>query len=163
MNFMDSYKRLEKLCGEIMNDNNGITAYIKEMETTPSGDFYIKGWRNDLNKLKHYRRVRNQIVHDPNCNEQTMCTPDDALWLENFHTRILNQSDPLSLYLHTVKASPKKHSTAKKEPKPVPRDQSPKTSTAHSGCFYFFITALCAILIIIFLIILFIIFKLFHL
>ena len=31
MGFLDSYKRLEKLCGEVMNDDRRITAYIEEM------------------------------------------------------------------------------------------------------------------------------------
>ena len=33
--FIDAYKRLEKLCGEIMNDEHRVTAYIDEMKNTP--------------------------------------------------------------------------------------------------------------------------------
>ena len=32
MGFIDSYKRLEKLCGEVLNDDRRISAYIEEME-----------------------------------------------------------------------------------------------------------------------------------
>jgi hypothetical protein len=27
-----------------------------------------------------------------------MCDPSDALWLEDFYSRIMNQTDPLALY-----------------------------------------------------------------
>ena len=32
MGFIDSYKRLEKLCGEVLNDDKRIPAYIDEMK-----------------------------------------------------------------------------------------------------------------------------------
>ena len=31
MGFIDSYKHLEKLCGEILNDERKVSAYIDEM------------------------------------------------------------------------------------------------------------------------------------
>ena len=31
MSFTESYKQLEKLCGEIMNDDRRVSAYIDEM------------------------------------------------------------------------------------------------------------------------------------
>ena len=114
MGFMDSYKRLEKLCGEVMNDSRRISAYIDEMKNTPRGARYVKGWDEDLKQLKHYRWVRNRIVHDPQCSEGTMCNASDVRWLENFYTRIMNRTDPLTLYYQAMQT----HS------KPVPRKQS---------------------------------------
>ncbi|MBO5869294.1 MAG: hypothetical protein J6Q89_00940 [Clostridia bacterium] len=98
MGFLDSYKHLEKLCGEVLNDDRRISAYIDEMLNTPNGSFYVKSWNEDLNNLKHYRWVRNKIAHDPECTEQNMCDPEDELWLDEFYSRIMNQTDPLSLY-----------------------------------------------------------------
>ena len=98
MGFIDAYKRLEKLCGEILNDDRRISAYIDEMVNAPRGSYLVSGWDDDLKKLKHYRWVRNQIVHNPDCNEENMCCYDDAQWLNNFHARIMNQTDPLALY-----------------------------------------------------------------
>lgn len=98
MGFIDSYKHLEKLCGEILNDDRRVSAYIDEMLNTPRGSFYVRTWDDDLKKLKHYRWVRNQISHEPGCSESNMCKPEDELWLNNFYYRILNQTDPLSLY-----------------------------------------------------------------
>lgn len=95
---MNSYKHLEKLCGEIMRDERRVSAYIDEMTCTPFGPSLVAGWNNDLKKLKHYRHIRNLIAHEPDCSEESLCVPSDAVWIENFCTRILNLSDPLSLY-----------------------------------------------------------------
>ena len=97
MGFLDAYKRLEKLCGEILNDDHGISAYIDEMKSIP-GAFYVSGWRDDLEQLKHYRWVRNQIAHEPGCTEENMCDASDTQWLIDFYARIMNQTDPLALY-----------------------------------------------------------------
>ena len=47
MSFIDSYKRLEKLCSEIYNDNHGVSSYIDEMINTPIGARYVPGWDDD--------------------------------------------------------------------------------------------------------------------
>ena len=101
--FMSSYKHLEKLCGDILQDDRRISAYIDEMTKIASGSSAVHGWNEDLKKLKHYRWVRNQIVHDPDYEEEDLCGPNDVLWLENFYSRIMNQTDPLALYYHLTK------------------------------------------------------------
>ena len=53
MGFIESYKHLEKLCGEIFNDDRRISAYIDEMINTPRGSYLVRGWDDDLKKLKH--------------------------------------------------------------------------------------------------------------
>ncbi|MBR5157478.1 MAG: hypothetical protein IKW59_06905 [Clostridia bacterium] len=98
MSFIDSYKHLEKLCGEILNDDRRLSAYIDEMINTPNGNYYVNNWDDDLKTLKHYRWVRNQISHEPGCNESNMCDPKDELWLNHFYSRIMKQTDPLSMY-----------------------------------------------------------------
>lgn len=134
MSFIDSYKHLEKLCGEVLNDNRRISAYIDEMIRTPNGSFYVKTWEEDLKKLKHYRWVRNQISHEPSCNEFNMCEPGDALWLDNFYARIMHQTDPLSLYHKATapRATPKakqptgKENTSSHTPPTVHENKSSK-------------------------------------
>ena len=98
MNFIEQYKRLEKLCGEIMNDDRKVSAYIDEMINTSNGAYFVPGWDADLKRLKHYRWIRNQIVHDPGSSEENMCSAEDVNWLVQFHARIMNCTDPLSLY-----------------------------------------------------------------
>ena len=98
MGFIEAYKRLEKLCGEILNDGRRVSAYIEEMTNTSRGAYFVRGWNDDLKQLKHYRWVRNQIVHDPSCSEENMCNDDDTQWILDFYARIMNQTDPLALY-----------------------------------------------------------------
>lgn len=98
MGFIDSYKHLEKLCGEVLNDERKISAYIDEMINKPRGSYIVSGWDEDLKQLKHYRHIRNKIAHEPGCYEENMCDIGDTEWLDNFYYRIMNQTDPLTLY-----------------------------------------------------------------
>ena len=106
MGFIESYKHLEKLCGEVLNDDRRISAYIDEMINTPRGSYLVRGWNDDLKQLKHYRWVRNQIAHEPDCTEQNMCEPSGTEWLDDFYSRIMNQTDPLALYSKATKPRP---------------------------------------------------------
>ena len=104
MGFLDSYKHLEKICGEIMKDERKVSAYIEEMQRIFDGPYYVKSWNDDLKQLKHYRWIRNQIVHEPTCTEAAMCVPEDTAWLDGFYTRIMEQTDPLALYYKAIKS-----------------------------------------------------------
>ena len=130
MSFIESYKRLEKLCGEVLRDSRCLSAYIEEMEDTARGVFLIRSWSDDLKCLKHYRWLRNRIVHDPGCTEDNMCTEADVLWLDDFYDRIMHQTDPLALYR---KATQPKAQPPIQKPAPTP---VPPTATRHSsyGC-----------------------------
>ena len=98
MEFINSYKHLEKLCNEIYGGNHGISAYIDDMSKLTSASYYVSSWDDDLKQLKHYRWIRNKIVHDPNCTEENMCEYEDAKWLDNFYSRVISRTDPLALY-----------------------------------------------------------------
>ena len=102
MSFIDSYKRLEKLCNDIYGDIHGVKAYIEDMRNTPMGQWYVRGWNDDLSRLKRYKWIRNQIWHEVDCTEDNMCKPGDAQWLDNFRCRILSGTDPLSLYRKAI-------------------------------------------------------------
>lgn len=98
MKFIETYKQLEKLCGEVMDDDRRVSAYIEEMMYLSDGAYRVENWNEDLKKLKHYRWVRNKIVHEPDCTEANMCKAEDVVWLNQFRRRILNGTDPLALY-----------------------------------------------------------------
>lgn len=102
MGFMDSYKSVEKLCSEILDDRQGVTAYINEMYNNPNGSLYAASWDEDLKKLKYYRWVRNQISHVPECNEENMCKIEDEKWLNAFYYRMMNCEDSLCLYYKAI-------------------------------------------------------------
>lgn len=151
MGFIDSYKQLEKLCGELLNDDRRISSYIEEMENTPDGSFYVRGWNNDLKQLKHYRWIRNQIVHEPDCTEQNMCESNDVIWLDNFYSRIMNQNDPLALYSKATKAcsvtkSTQTHKTKKTIYTYSSQDvNQKKISRKRVGCITFILVALLVV------------------
>ena len=106
MEFINSYKRLEKLCNEIYDSNHGISAYIDDMARLTSASFYVFNWNDDLKQLKHYRWLRNQIAHEPNCTEENMCEYGDTQWIDDFYDRIMSQSDPLAMYRKATKPQP---------------------------------------------------------
>lgn len=144
MSFIDSYKRLEKLCSEIYDDNHGISSYLDEMINNPIGSRCVRGWDEDLKQLKHYRRVRNQIVHEPGCTEENMCDPDDAQWLDNFYSRIMSVSDPLALYrkARSTQTVPKPKQTYSFEPTNYTCPQHKKSSSRPVGCLTYLVGAL---------------------
>ena len=113
MGFIDSFKKLEKLCSELYDTNHGVSTYIDEMTNTPKGSLCVPGWDDDLKLLKHYRWMRNKIAHEPDCTEENMCAPKDEKWLDDFYSRIMTSNDPLALY-HKAK-HPKKVKSPKKE------------------------------------------------
>lgn len=145
MGFIESYKHLEKLCGEVLNDDRRISAYIDEMINTPRGSYLVRGWDDDLKQLKHYRWVRNQIAHEPDCTEQNMCEPNDTVWLDGFYSRIMNQTDPLTLYSKATKPrSAQKPAQAHKPESPTytysqPPANHKKSSPKVAGCMTFLV------------------------
>ena len=116
MNFINSYKMLEKLCNDIYKNNHGISEYIDEMLDTPRGSYLVYGWDDDLKQLKHYRWMRNKIAHEPDCSEENMCSPEDEEWLRRFYSRIINQTDPLAMYHKKIKLQPAAKSVENSQP-----------------------------------------------
>lgn len=125
-NFLNSYKQLDKLCDEILNNifsisgKSGVSSYIEEMENITQGSRFVNSWDRDLKQLKHYRWVRNKIVHEPNCTEKSMCKPVDVQWLDDFYSRIMNQTDPISLYSKATNTSVKSKKHAIQEANDCP-------------------------------------------
>jgi len=147
MSFIDSYKRLEKLCSEIYNDNHGISSYIDEMINTPIGARYVSGWDEDLKQLKHYRWVRNQIVHDPGCTEENMCEYGDAQWLDNFRSRIMAANDPLALYrkAKNPQSTQRPRQTYAPEPRTYTYPQRASAPQKSAGCLTYIIGVLVVV------------------
>lgn len=156
MSFIDSYKRLEKICSELYGDTHGLSIYIDEMIDKLDGSYYVSGWNKDLKQLKHYRWVRNKIVHEPGCTEENMCTPSDIQWLDNFYSRIISTNDPLALYdkvrsTHIVQEPiPKPQQTYSSNPTSYTPQQYRKTTSKHTGCLTFLIGVLLVVWVMVF-------------
>ncbi len=123
--FLEEYKRLDKLCQEVLGTEKGITAYIDEMKDSVGG--IIPGWAEDLKMLKELRHIRNMLSHDVGTFDQNVCDIDDVEWLEDFHSRIMNGKDPLALLAKTAK---KEKAPTTKVTKPAEKQSPQETLTA---------------------------------
>lgn len=120
--FLESYKRLERLCGEIYG-GNGVMAYLDQMREVPEWERqWIPGWREDWRNLHRLKRIRNELTHDSGSLYRNMADWSDVRWLENFRERILHTEDPLSL-LQKRRNPPKPVTPKPAVPKPAPQTE----------------------------------------
>ena len=95
--FQEEYKRLDKLCKDYLSGTEGVSEYIREMESTPLSDSrYSNTWDYDYKKLKRIRWIRNQLAHEVGTLNSDICTEDDLRWTCSFIDRILHGEDPFS-------------------------------------------------------------------
>lgn len=93
--FFEEYKRLDRLCGDMYRRQNGVSAYIADMEeNAAAGQFQILNWNDDYKMLKHVRWIRTKIAHEPDNNRFSEAA--DTAFLQDFHNRVLSQRDPLA-------------------------------------------------------------------
>ncbi len=115
--FLESYKRLERLCGEIYG-GKGVMAYLDQMREVPVCERHlIPVWREDWRNLHRLKRIRNELTHDSGSLYRNMADWSDVRWLENFRERILHTEDPLSLL--QKRRNPPKPAV----PKPAPQTE----------------------------------------
>ena len=96
--FQEEYKRLDALCRDMYASRGGVSEYIRQMELVSYADRrYCADWETDYKQLKHLRWIRNQLAHEVGTLDENFCTDTEIEWLKNFHQRILNVSDPLSV------------------------------------------------------------------
>ena len=101
----EEFKSLDKLCGELYNEQYGVTHYINDMETVSLYDYRnIPNWKADLQSLKHVRHIRNNLAHAEGSFNEENCTQYDIDWIKDFRNRILNQTDPIAILYQNTKA-----------------------------------------------------------
>lgn len=139
MSFMKEYKRLDNLCKDLLSADRGITEYINAMDGCTNRAFHSTTWSRDYATLKKYRHIRNQIVHETYATEEKLCKPEDTLWLCDFYDRVLNQKDPLSLYLQSERKYRKNaNHTAGNAPHSTSHADRPESNDS-SGSMYLFL------------------------
>lgn len=122
--FFEEYKNLDKLCGEILNCEKGVSTYITIMEESTPCKTAGTIWNGDYKLLKHLRYVRNQIAHDT--GDSAVSTDEDLYNVKRFVNRILKQDDPLS-YVDSAASLKKKAQdvvTAPKQHEEEPVDEA---------------------------------------
>ena len=86
----------KQLCNEFYDQQQGISLYISDMETTPTDVAkMIPGWHTNQKMLKHLRHIRNSMVHDLT-EQEINYTQEDIRNLKEFYQRIIEQKDPLA-------------------------------------------------------------------
>lgn len=94
--FFEEFKRLDKLCADMYGTQQGITAYIDDMEATSSHNCRsISEWKSDLQALKILRHKRNYLAHEGSFDEP-LCTQADIDWLAAFRNGVMHQTDPIA-------------------------------------------------------------------
>lgn len=98
LEFQEEYKCLDRLCKDYLSSTEGVSEYIRQMESTSLRDRqYVFTWENDYKQLKHIRWVRNQLAHEVGTLNSDVCTEDDFDWVQSFYHRIMNGSDPFTV------------------------------------------------------------------
>ncbi len=132
MSFMDSYKRLDNLCKTFPDYPKGISSYIEVMECSNQIRYRCIGWSSDYDRLKKYRYIRNRIAHDNGIYEDEVCDSNDIDWLEDFHSRLLNQTDPLGQYYRAQRAATQRPSHKPQPQRPSPKPQPQRRPTRNT-------------------------------
>ncbi len=95
---LEAYKLLDKICREMYRGEKGVTAYIDNMKSVPAYESRnIPNWNSDLHQLIALRHLRNRLTHECGTLEQELCTQSEIIWLNEFYSRILKQTDPIAL------------------------------------------------------------------
>ena len=96
--FLEEYKQLDKLCGELYDNQPGVTSYINDMKNIDwNVAREISDWKADLNHLIRLRHIRNHLAHTEGAFNEKLCTSEDINWVKDFRNRIRKQTDPLAL------------------------------------------------------------------
>ena len=110
--FLEEYKRLDRLCQDMLSTLQGVSEYINRMELLfEQGEELVDEWTINHKMLKHLRWLRNRIVHSV---EETECSLKEIEMITNFYHQILIQQDPLAL-LYKINQKIYKNKTTNQE------------------------------------------------
>ncbi len=140
LEFQEEYKRLDRLCKDCLSNAEGVSEYIRQMESTPwCNRRYALTWEDDYQQLKHVRWVRNQLAHEVGTLNSDICTEADLDWVKRFYNRIINGSDPFAV-IRKAKAEEtlraKQQERARKTTVANYPDPTQYDSTQHSPSFW---------------------------
>ena len=95
---MEEYKALDGFCAQAYGVEHGVTNYIETMKgVSPPETLKVQGWKENLDRLQKYRKIRNILVHEEGSLERDLLTMDDIKWIQNFHQKLLHTTDPLAI------------------------------------------------------------------
>ena len=95
--FINLYIKVDQFILDANGSKKGVSLYIEQMEKECfNGPMYVKTWKDDLNMLRHLRRIRNQLTHEAGFDSD-ICEKPDYDWLKSFYDRLMSASDPTAL------------------------------------------------------------------
>lgn len=103
--FQEEYKRLDRICRDCLGSNEGVSEYIRQMESVSFEEHQCIGfWTADYKSLKHVRWVRNQLAHEVGTLTSDICKQSDLDFVQSYYQRIIKGTDSLTL-LRKARAS----------------------------------------------------------
>lgn len=97
------------------------------------GAFKVSWWTSDYNQLKAARNIRNELAHSCNSFSADICSQEDIDFIRSFKTRILNQTDPITM-LRKQAAQPRTSSTSQPKQQTQPSYTRTTPSKTPAGC-----------------------------
>ena len=95
--FQEEYKRLDNLCKDCYDTQEGVSYYIGEMERNWSqGVRYVFAWEDTYYELKRVRWIRNQLAHEIGTFDSDIVEEYDLHFVVELCDKILNREDPLA-------------------------------------------------------------------
>lgn len=123
--FQEEYKRLDHLCKDYLRSKEGVSEYIRQMESTSWRERgYVYTWEEDYKQLKHIRWVRNQLAHEVGTLNSDICSEEDLAYVKSFYSRIMSGNDPFTL----VRKAKEKQKNQRKQQVPTREQTTTKTS-----------------------------------
>lgn len=123
--FQEEYKRLDHLCKDYLRSKEGVSEYIRQMESTSWRERgYVYTWEEDYKQLKHIRWVRNQLAHEVGTLNSDICSEEDLAYVKSFYSRIMSGNDPFTL----VRKAKEKQKNQTKQQVPTREQTTTKTS-----------------------------------
>lgn len=86
--FLNEFKKLDKLLSEAYGEIHGVTAYVNEMKK-------YSQLNDDFHRLRKLRNIRNKLVHEVGFDEVDHVTREDIQYIKKFYNRFLKGEDPL--------------------------------------------------------------------
>lgn len=97
LTFQEEYKRLDKLCKDCFSSVDGVSEYIRQMESAQySLQRFSASWESDYRMLKRVRWIRNQLSHEVGTLQSNICTQKDLDFVTTFYSKIMSCAAPLA-------------------------------------------------------------------
>lgn len=96
--FYEEFSRLDHLCSEIYQLDNGVGAYLAEMDAVSSAYAEaVPGWIENMEQLYRMFMLRKALAQSAEAFQETICAQEDVDWLHQFGQLIMDRKDPLAL------------------------------------------------------------------